>query len=524
MPDTATEEREPLIHAAVRAHASIQPDATALIHHGVAFSYATLDAAADAYATELAGRGVGPGTIVPLLLLGGPQAVAVQLAVLKCGAAYANIDGNWPAARQAAIIRQIAPKAVVALQGAAPECEAEVVSLAPDDLRDVAARARRFTPPVLDTSSPATVFFTSGTTGLPKGVVVPHRAVTRLFGPEGLAGFGPGHVTPQAAASAWDMYAFEVWGQLRSGGAVVFLPDEDHLMPGTLRDLVRTAGVDTVWLTTSLFNVFVDEDVKCFTGVRQLLIGGEKLSSAPVRTFLQNHPGIPLHNGYGPAENCMLTTTRLIRPEDCEIDAGIPVGTPVPGTTVILLDEDDRPCEPGANGEVCISGSGLAVCYLGQPKMTAAKFPTLRIRGERVRVYRTGDIGLVDGEGVLHFRGRKDRQVKIRGHRIEPAEIEVAAAKIDGLSQCAVIPVSDSDGTVTGLALCYVVAPAGQDSTRPRDALGESEVRAILARTLPAYLVPAVVRRFERFPVTANGKVDQAELARVAAAPRRRAR
>jgi len=523
VPDTETEEREPLIHAAVSGHASAQPHATALIHDGVEFSYATLDAAADAYATEFAGRGVGPGTIVPLLLPRGPQSVAVQLAVLKCGAAYANIDGGWPAARQTAIIRQIAPKAVIALRGGVPECEAETVSLAPEDIRDTAARAQRFTPPALDASAPATVFFTSGTTGMPKGVVIPHRAVTRFFGPEGLAGFGPGHVTPQAAAIAWDMYAFEVWGQLRSGGAVVFVPD-GHLMPGTLRELIRTAGVDTVWLTTSLFNVFVDEDVDCFAGLRQLLIGGEKLSPAPVRTFLQSHPGIPLHNGYGPAESCMLTTTRLIQPEDCEIGAGIPVGRPVPGTTVILLDEDDRPCVPGENGEVCIAGSGLAVCYLGQPELTAERFPTLRISGERVRVYRTGDIGVVDDEGVLHFRGRKDRQVKIRGHRIEPAEIEAAAARIDGVRQCVVIPLTEPDGTVSGMTLCYVVAPAGQDSGQPRDVLSESEVRAILARTLPAYLVPAVVRRFGRFPVTANGKVDQAELARVAAMPRGRAR
>lgn len=523
MSDIETEEREPLIHAAVSGHASARPDATALIYDGVELSYGTLNAAADAYAAEFAGRGVAPGTIVALLLPSGPQTVAVQLAVLKCGAAYANIDANWPAARQAAVIRQIAPKVVLAPQSAVPECDAELMCVAPEDIRDAAARTRRFTPPALDASAPATVFFTSGTAGVPKGVLVPHRAVTRLFGPGGLAGFGPGHVTPQAAAIAWDMYAFEVWGQLRSGGAVVF-PPNDLLMPGTLRELIRTVGVNTVWLTTSLFNVFVDEDVDCFAGLHQLLTGGEKLSPAHVRTFLRSHPGIPLHNGYGPAENCMLTTTRLIQPEDCEIGAGIPVGSPVPGTTVILLDEDGRPCGPGENGEVCVAGSGLAVCYVGQPELTAEKFPTIRIRDKHVRVYRTGDIGVVDGEGVLHFRGRRDRQVKISGHRIEPAEIEAAASTIDGLRQCVVLPLTASDGRVSGLALCYVAAPAGREPARPEHVLSESEVREALARTLPAYLVPATVRRFERFPVTANGKVDQAELARVAAAPRARTR
>lgn len=139
-------------------------------------------------------------------------------------------------------------------------------------------------------------------------------------------------------------------------------------------------------------------------------------------------------------------------------------------------------------------------------------------------MYRTGDIGVVDDEGVLHFRGRKDRQVKIRGHRIEPAEIEVAASRIDGVRQCTVIPLTAPDGTVTGLALCYLADAAEPDSVRGREMLSEPELRRVLVRTLPAYLVPAVVRRFERFPVTANGKVDQAELARVAAAPRGRER
>jgi acyl-coenzyme A synthetase/AMP-(fatty) acid ligase len=307
---------------------------------------------------------------------------------------------------------------------------------------------------------------------------------------------------------------------LRSGGTAAFVPD-GLLTPGTLRELISTADVDTVWLTTSLFNLFVDEDVDCFAGVRQLLVGGEKLSIPHVRAFLSSHPGVALHNGYGPAENCMLTTTRLIRPEDCEVGGGIPVGDPVPGTAVVLLDENDRPCGPGEQGEVCIAGSGLAVCYLGQPGMTAEKFPTLRIGDERVRVYRTGDIGVLDDEGVLHFRGRRDRQVKVSGHRIEPAEIEVAASRVDGVRQCVVLPLTAPDGRVSALALCYVADPATPGGA---GVLGESAVRKALTQTLPTYLVPSVVRRFDSFPVTANGKVDQAELARAAAAPRRTGR
>jgi D-alanine--poly(phosphoribitol) ligase subunit 1 len=520
MPDATVSGPDPLIHIAFSGHAAARPDAPALIHEGAELSYATLDAAADAYAAELSARGVTSHTIVPLLLPRSPQLVAVELAVLKCGAAYANIDPSWPAARQSVNIRQIAPKVVVCPDGAVPDCDADVVALAPERVADAAMRASGFTPAAVDASDPATVFFTSGTTGVPKGVVIPHRAVTRLFGADGLTGFGPGHVTPQAAAIAWDMYAFELWGQLLTGGAVAFVPD-GFLMPGTLRELVRTAGVDTVWLTTSLFNLLVDEDVDCFAGIGWLLTGGEKISTAHVRAFLSSHPDVPLRNGYGPAENCMVTTTRLIQPQDCEMSGGIPVGSPVPGTTVVILDEDDLPCPTGVRGEVCTAGSGLAVGYLGQPEMTAAKFPTLRIGDEPVRVYRTGDMGVLDDEGVLHFRGRRDRQVKISGYRIEPAEIEIAALRIDGLRQCAVLPLTAPDGRVSALALCYVADSEASSGARP---LAEAAVKRTLAQMLPAYLVPGVVRRFDRFPLTANGKVDHAELALAATAPSRSGR
>lgn len=503
-------EPDAVIHAAVARHAAERPDAVALTGHGTRITYGQLDAAASAYAARLAEAGVGPGTTVPLLLSRSARLAAAELAVLKCGAAYANLDPAWPADRWRSIVSRIAPKVMVTAGDAPPGLPA-TVRLEPD-VAEAAALAVGFTPPPASDDDPATVFFTSGTTGGPKGVVVPHRAVTRMFtGPGRLAGFGPGHVIPLAAAMAWDMYAFELWGQLVAGGTGAFASAEP-LMPSALRELVDGFGADTLWITTSLFNLFVDEDVDCFRGLGQVLVGGEKLSSAHVLSFLARHPSIPLWNGYGPAENCMLTTTRRISEADCGIPEGIPVGVAVPGTTVLVVDEDGRPCGPGETGEVLVAGRGLAVGYLDQPDLTAEKFPTVDVNGVPTRVYRTGDLGLVDADGVLRFRGRRDRQVKISGHRIELAEIEIAARGVAGVRECVVIPLSAGDGTVTGMALFFTGDPVHPD---------EAGLRAALVRSLPGYLVPRVIRRIDKFPITANGKTDQAELRRLARGPRR---
>ncbi len=500
-----------VVHRAVARHAARQPEATALIADGRHISYKTLDDAASTYAAELSRRGVGAGHVVPVILPRSAQLVALQLGILKCGAAYAGLDPRWPADRHANILEQLAPVVVVGGRVGGYEPPAEDVSVA-------AARGGRFAAARSNPSTAATVFFTSGTTGGPKGVVAPHQAVTRLFQPGGLDGFGPGHVTPQAAPLPWDMYAFELWGQLTAGGAVVLVA-EDHLLPGTLAELVRNDAVDTLWLTTSLFNLFVDEDLECFAGLGQVLTGGEKLSPGHVRRFLERHPDIPLRNGYGPAENCMLTTTHLLRPEDCDVPGGIPVGTPVRGTTVLVLDAADQVCGPGEPGEICIAGTGLARGYLGAAELTAEKFPTVDVDGSPVRIYRTGDIGVVDRTGLLHYRGRQDRQVKISGHRVELGELETVARGLAGVRECVAVPVTTPEGQVRRLALFYLAH--GEDGDAPGDGGDPLAVRAQLLRLLPGYLVPALVRRLARFPVTANGKLDAAALQEQARRPAR---
>lgn len=285
-------------------------------------------------------------------------------------------------------------------------------------------------PEPADGSAPAAVFFTSGTTGTPKAVVSPHRATTRLFGPDSFADFGPGRVMSQTAPVSWDAFGLELWGMLTTGGTAV-LPDGGYFLPDDLAELVTGTGLDTVWLTAALFNLFVDEDPDCFTGLRQVLTGGERMSVPHARTFLARHPDITLLNGYGPVECCVFVTTHRVRPADCEAGHGIPLGTAVPGTGIHVLDGATA-VPPGTLGEICVSGEGLADGYLGDEAATAAGFTTFDPGGGPRRIYRTGDLGRLDDEGVLHFHGRADRQVKISGHRVEPAETEAAPCACGG--------------------------------------------------------------------------------------------
>ncbi|MQS16626.1 amino acid adenylation domain-containing protein [Streptomyces kaniharaensis] len=494
------------VHGLFRWCAEEWPSAVAIVSGDRRVTYRELQALADDYAVELASHGVGRGDLVPVLMDRTPELVATLLAVLECGAAYSALDVRWPHERLTSLITALDAKVLVtSAAGGWP-----VPVVAPPGVQDAhnAVTAGREPHRIeLRGDEPCAVFFTSGSTGEPKASVVPHSGMVRLFADCDFAAYGPGNVVPQLAPATWDGFCLDGWGVLLGGGTAVFL-DDPVLVPATLRRIVAEHGVNGASLTASLFNLIVDEDLDAFEGLRWLITGGERASAAHMGRFVQRFPAVELNNMYGPVESTAVVTARRVTVEDCVDPGGVPLGRVLNGTKIFVLD-GDRPCGPGETGELCIAGTGLASGYLGDPELTAKKFPEITVDGQTLRVYRTGDLGHYSAEHVLYFDGRLDRQVKIRGHRIEPAEIERAAARIAGVTAAVVVTVEGPQGRGRSLCLCY----AGRGESAP-DELG---VRAELAARLPGYLVPDRIRRLAAMPLLATGKVDQRAVERLAA-------
>jgi len=486
------------LHQSVARIAALRPDAIAVRCGPRAVSYAELDRTADAWAARL--PGAGTSGIVPILLPRGIELVTALLAVLKTGAGYALLDPAWPSSRIGEVVRQLGARVLITDDPSAVLDLDQPVTPWTPPCGPVEPRAT-FRPAEVGGDAVCCVFFTSGTTGRPKGVLSPHRATARLFGPDGFARFDSYSVVPLAAPVPWDAFSLELWAALLNGGCSLII-EEPYLSAAGLRSAAREHGADTVWLTSSLFNMMVDEDLEAFAGLDQVMTGGERLSAGHVCRFLDRYPEITLLNGYGPVESTVFATTHRITPADCAVPDGIPVGRAVPRTGVHILD-GSRTCAADEVGEICISGDGLALGYLGDPELTADKFPVLAVDGVDTRVYRTGDLGYRDADGVIRYRGRADRQVKIRGHRVEPAEVERGIERLPAVRACRVVARRDDAGAVRELLAFCVPA-------EPGDRL--EQVAPALTDLLPAYQCPAAVISVPSFPLTAQGKLDERTL------------
>jgi amino acid adenylation domain-containing protein len=482
------------VHDVFLGVARLYPNEPALAARERTITYGELASAAYRASAELARAGVRPGDVIPILMPRGPDLVAILLGVLMRGAAYAVLDMQWPAARRRELITAVSAEIVVGSE------EGTAGWVPPPDLFEVPTA--EVDSVVVGGGDACCVFFTSGSTGIPKPVLSPHRATVRLFEEGAIGGsLGPGTRMPQWAPLPWDGLTLELWSMLLTGGTSV-LGDEELPTNDQLRRM-GIEGVNSTWLTSSLFNLLVDEDIDAFAGLRQVWTGGERLSPRHVRRFLQRHPEIALINGYGPAESCVFATTHPVEPADFAYVDGIPLGRPVAGTTVVILD-GDRICAPGDVGEICIGGDGLALRYVGDPALTAQRFIELAVNGAAMRLYRTGDRGRIGPEGLLHFIGRADRLVKLRGVRVELGEVEAHLRAAPGVATGLVLPDLDDAGTCVGLIGYYV--PGDGSKPDPR------AVHRHLAASVPRQFIPDRLIPVPRIPVNANGKSDHAAL------------
>jgi amino acid adenylation domain-containing protein len=493
------------IHELFEEQAARHPDATALICGADRLSYADLDARADRLAGRLAASGVERGAVVGVHTERGVPMVIAILATLKAGAGYLMLDPDLPRPWLRGMVQDAGVSVVLArtgeevrrLGGPARPVPLEGEAGPEPGLPHGAGRAR---PDDL-----ACVMFTSGSTGRPKAVAAPHRAVVETLAGQDYLPFRPDTVWLQCAPVSWDAFALELWGALLFGGTCVLHPGP-RPDPVVIARLVAAHGVTAMYLSSSLFNVVVDEYPAALAGVRDLVVGGEALSPAHAGRALDRSSGLRLANGYGPVEAMIFVTTYRVTPADADRPT-VPIGRPLPGKAVRLLDRLLRPVLDGEIGEVYAAGAGLALGYLGGPGATAERFVADLYGEPGARMYRTGDLARLGPDGDLEFVGRADVQVKVGGYRVEPAQIEAVLARHPRVRRAAVVAEADREGERHLVA--YLV-PDGAAARAP----AADELRAHLAAALPAFMVPAAFVPLGALPLTATGKLDRAALPR----------
>ncbi len=474
--------------------------ARAVVFGGECLSYGELNVRANRLARRLVGLGVGRGDVVGVLLGRGLDLAVALLAVVKAGAGYTVLDPDFPDERLGVVVADTGVLVVVTDSGLSGrlvgsvrvvevDSEAGVIGVLPADDLGV----------VVSPDDVACVMFTSGSTGRPKGVVSPHRAlVGSLLGQE-YAVFGPGEVFLQCSPVSWDAFSLEFWGALAFGGVCV-LQAGQRPEPAVIGSLVAEHGVTMLQLSSSLFNFLVDEHPEAFAGVRLAFTGGEPASSVHVARVLGLYSGLRVVNGYGPAESMGFST---VFPVVGGVDgSSVPVGRAVVNKRAYVLDGRLKPVPVGVVGEVYLGGVGLARGYVGRPGLSAERFVADPFGGVGERMYRTGDLARWSAGGVLEFVGRVDGQVKVRGFRVEPGEVEAVLLGHGAVAQAAVVAWREGVGPARLVAYVVLVG-SGVDGRG---------LREWVAQRLPDHMVPAVVMVLERLPLTANGKLDRAGL------------
>ena len=493
----------------VARRAAEMPGAVALVSEGEGLTYAELDARAAALAARLRDRGVVTEGIVGVCAERSLELVIALLAVQRAGGAYLPLDPELPDERLALLLDDARPAVILAQPAFAERCAtlggAPVLALAPG--ADAGSAAPELPLEPLPGEAAAYVIYTSGSTGRPKGVVVSQRAVVnRLLWMQETYGLTPADRVLQKTPFTFDVSVWEFFWPLLVGARLVVARPGGHRDAGYLADVAASEGITTLHFVPSMLQAFLEvPGLERCRALRRLFASGEALPPVLVERSAERLPaGVEVHNLYGPTEAAVDVTFHHARPGA----ARVPIGRPVANTRALVLDRDLRPAPIGTPGELHLGGVQLARGYLGRPDLTAASFVPHPFAGDEAgaRLYATGDRARLLPDGAIEYLGRLDAQVKVRGVRIEPGEVEAALAAHPAVAECAVAARELAPGD---LGLVAWVAPAGGPGAAT---LGVEELRDVLRRRLPEALVPAVICMLPELPKTASGKLDRKAL------------
>jgi len=488
------------IDAMFRQQANAHPDAVAARQESRVVTYGELAALASFQARLLSDAGVKPGDAVLISLERSIAEIVAVLGVLWAGATYVGIEAGTPNHRLTQITDILSPRAIVGHAGRLPNLKRVPCW---DQWRSTRPHASMHGP-APDPDRIAYIAFTSGSTGVPKGVCIPHRGVIRLVdGLRDYAPLGPKDRMLRLSSLSFDASTLELWGPLLTGARIEIHPP-GLPSPGELGEFLRLSEVTVLWLTSGVFRLVSEFAAESLAKVRYLLTGGDVVPAGHVRELLARHAGLVIINGYGPTENTTFTTAHTVD-RSADAEDPLPIGRPVANTQVYVLDQRQRLVPPGAVGELFVAGAGLASGYYREERQTAESFGRLS-PDISSRLYRTGDLVRLDSKGRLAFVGRCDDQVKIRGFRVEPAEITSRLMSHPDVADAIVVVIGSASSGKQLLAACV----------SRRDDLDVTELASYLSRLLPDYMVPALWAKLPEFPLTANGKVDRRALLRAA--------
>jgi len=492
------------LHELFAEHARLRPEAEALVYGTERLTYGQLDLRSNQVAQFLVGEGINLEDRVGIFMNRSTDMIVGMLGVLKAGGTYVPIDVDYPAEQIKFIAKDTGLRWILTqdcLRAVCPDtAPAASLNTADSPIRRASAE------PVTNRSTPesiAVVNYTSGSTGRPKAACIPHRAVVRTVRDTNYVQIELTDKIAQAGSPSFDAAIMEIWLALANGATVVGLNRETLLSPADLANVLQTQKISILVLNTSYVHQIGRDAPGALKGVRKVLFGGEAAEPGPLRSLVEKvGPGV-LVNGYGPAEGCVITTYHEIATVPLNART-VPIGRPVSNARVYLLDEFQRPVPILVRGEIYIGGDGVALGYLNRPDLTAQRFisdPFSEKAGQLL--YRTGDFARMRSNGEIEFLGRTDEQVKIRGHRIELAEVRHAIAAHPDLEEVVLMVREDVPGDKRLIA--YVTPRSGCEAS-------QDSLRQHTAEKLPAHMVPAAFVVLDSMPRNVNGKVDRRAL------------